>query len=175
MTIVVVGGTGLIGSKLVKRLRGNGQEVIPASPSTGIDTTAGACLAGALASVEVVVDVENSAFIRGQCCPEVFQDGRPQSDDGGSSRRRETSCRTLDRRRRPLSRDRVFPRAKLTEERASSRFREFRTRLYGQRNSSTSWDTLRKGAPAANQFMCHRVLPWSRKQNANSELLHNGH
>ena len=60
MKIVVIGSSGLIGSKLVKRLRGNGQEVIPASPSTGVDTITGACLAGVLASIDVVVDVANS-------------------------------------------------------------------------------------------------------------------
>jgi uncharacterized protein YbjT (DUF2867 family) len=60
MKIVVVGGTGLIGSKLVKRLRENGHETVAASPSTGINSITGEGLADALKGASVVVDVTNS-------------------------------------------------------------------------------------------------------------------
>jgi uncharacterized protein YbjT (DUF2867 family) len=60
MKIVVVGGTGLIGSKVVAILRGQGHEAVPASPRLGINTLTGEGLAAALAGAAVVVDVSNS-------------------------------------------------------------------------------------------------------------------
>lgn len=60
MKIVVIGGTGLIGSKTVARLRAKGHEVIAASPATGVDTVTGAGLADALAGAAVVIDLANS-------------------------------------------------------------------------------------------------------------------
>jgi len=60
MKIVVIGGTGLIGSKLVSTLRSKGHEVLAASPNTGVDTITGAGLSEALAGAQVVVDVANS-------------------------------------------------------------------------------------------------------------------
>ena len=60
MKIVVIGGTGLIGSKLVSALRSKGHEVLAASPDSGVDTITGAGLPEALAGAQVVVDVSNS-------------------------------------------------------------------------------------------------------------------
>ncbi|MER7498747.1 SDR family oxidoreductase [Nonomuraea pusilla] len=60
MKIVVVGGTGLIGSKLVAKLREQGHEAVAAAPTTGVDTLTGEGLAGALAGAQVVIDVSNS-------------------------------------------------------------------------------------------------------------------
>ena len=60
MKIVVIGGTGLIGSKLVKKLREQGQEAVAASPNTGVNTITGEGLAEALKGASVVVDVSNS-------------------------------------------------------------------------------------------------------------------
>src|SRR5262245_59392376 len=60
MKIVVLGGTGLIGSKLVSKLRGGGHEVVAASPNSGVDTLTGDGLADALRGASVVVDVTNS-------------------------------------------------------------------------------------------------------------------
>jgi len=60
MKIVVIGGTGLIGSNVVARLRQAGHEVVAASPNTGVDTITGEGLAAALAGAQVVVDVANS-------------------------------------------------------------------------------------------------------------------
>src|SRR6516225_861220 len=60
MKIVVIGGTGLIGSRLVKTLREHGQEVVAASPSTGVNSITGEGLADALKGASVVVDVTNS-------------------------------------------------------------------------------------------------------------------
>ena len=60
MKIVVIGGTGLIGTKLVDKLRKQGHEVVAASPSTGVNTITGKGLAEALAGAQVVVDVTNA-------------------------------------------------------------------------------------------------------------------
>ena len=60
MKIVVIGGTGLIGSKLVNRLRGQGHEAVAAAPNTGVNTLTGEGLAEVLQSASVVVDVSNS-------------------------------------------------------------------------------------------------------------------
>ena len=60
MKIVVIGGTGLVGSKVVSNLRQKGHEVIAASPNTGVNTITGEGLTEALAGAEVVVDVANS-------------------------------------------------------------------------------------------------------------------
>src|ERR1700748_2267974 len=60
MKIVVIGGSGLIGSKLVNKLRGHGHEAIPASPNSGVNTLTGEGLAEVLKGASVVVDVSNS-------------------------------------------------------------------------------------------------------------------
>ena len=60
MKIVIIGGTGLIGSNLTNKLRQLGHEVVAASPSTGVNTLTGEGLAEALTGAQVVVDVANS-------------------------------------------------------------------------------------------------------------------
>ena len=60
MKIVVVGGTGLIGSKLVKKLREHGHEAVAASPKSGVNSVTGEGLADVLKGASVVVDVTNS-------------------------------------------------------------------------------------------------------------------
>jgi uncharacterized protein YbjT (DUF2867 family) len=60
MKIVIIGGTGLIGSKVVQNLRARGHEAVPASPNTGVNTITGEGLDAALAGAQVVVDLANS-------------------------------------------------------------------------------------------------------------------
>ena len=60
MKIVIIGGTGLIGSKLVNKLRERGHDAVAASPDTGVNTITGAGLHEALAGADVVIDVSNS-------------------------------------------------------------------------------------------------------------------
>src|SRR6188474_3178858 len=60
MKIVVIGGTGLIGTKVVRNLRDKGHEVVAASPSKGINSVTGEGLAAALVGAQVVVDVANA-------------------------------------------------------------------------------------------------------------------
>jgi uncharacterized protein YbjT (DUF2867 family) len=73
MKIVVIGGTGLIGSKLVKLLRDLGQEVLAASPDSGVNTLTGEGLRDALAGAQVVVDVSNSASFEDAAVMKFFQ------------------------------------------------------------------------------------------------------
>src|SRR5258705_11387030 len=60
MKLVVIGGSGLIGSRLVAKLREHGHEVVAASPDTGVNTLTGEGLADVLQGAPVVVDVSNS-------------------------------------------------------------------------------------------------------------------
>ena len=79
MKIVIIGGSGLIGKQLAPKLRALGHEVLPASPSTGVNTLTGEGLAAALSGAAVVVDVSNSPSFEDQPVMEFF----------------ETSCRNL--------------------------------------------------------------------------------
>jgi len=60
MKIVVIGGSGRVGSNLVRRLDAQGHDALPASPVTGVDTITGAGLADVMAGADVVVDVANA-------------------------------------------------------------------------------------------------------------------
>ena len=60
MKIVVIGGTGLIGAKVVEKLRAHSHEAIAAAPNTGVNTLTGEGLAEVLKNASVVVDVSNS-------------------------------------------------------------------------------------------------------------------
>jgi uncharacterized protein YbjT (DUF2867 family) len=73
MKIVVIGGTGLIGTKLVNNLRQRGHEVVAASPSSGVNTLTGEGLAEALAGAQVVVDVANSPSFEDKAVMEFFE------------------------------------------------------------------------------------------------------
>jgi len=73
MKIVVIGGTGLIGSKVVQKLKQQGHEAIAAAPNTGVDTITGKGVAQALAGAEVVVDVSNSPSMENRAALEFFQ------------------------------------------------------------------------------------------------------
>jgi uncharacterized protein YbjT (DUF2867 family) len=73
MKIVVIGGTGLIGSKVVAKLNQKGHEAIAAAPNTGVNTITGEGLADALAGAQVVVDVANSPSFEDQAAMEFFQ------------------------------------------------------------------------------------------------------
>jgi uncharacterized protein YbjT (DUF2867 family) len=71
--IVVIGGSGLIGSKLVNNLRQRGYEVVAASPSSGVNTVTGQGLAEALNGAQVVVDVTNAPSWEDQAVLEFFE------------------------------------------------------------------------------------------------------
>ena len=73
MKIVVIGGSGLIGTKLVKLLRERGHEALPASPSSGVNTITGEGLAEALAGAQVVVDLANAPSWEDKAVLEFFE------------------------------------------------------------------------------------------------------
>src|SRR5256886_10563406 len=73
MKIVVIGGTGLIGSKLVTTLNEQGHEAVAASPSRGVNTITGEGVAAALSGASVVVDVSNSPSFEYEAALEFFQ------------------------------------------------------------------------------------------------------
>jgi len=73
MKIVVIGGTGLIGSKTVAILRQGGHEVLAASPKSGVDTITGKGVKEALAGAQVVIDLSNSPSFEDKAVLEFFQ------------------------------------------------------------------------------------------------------
>src|SRR5688572_19697664 len=73
MKIVIIGGSGLIGKKLVQKLRERGQEVVAASPSAGVNTITGQGLSEALAGAQAVVDVANSPSFEDKAVLEFFE------------------------------------------------------------------------------------------------------
>jgi uncharacterized protein YbjT (DUF2867 family) len=72
MKLVIIGGTGLIGSKLVARLKEHGHEAVPASPDTGVNTLTGQGLREVLQGASVVVDVSNSPSFEEAAVMEFF-------------------------------------------------------------------------------------------------------
>jgi uncharacterized protein YbjT (DUF2867 family) len=73
MKIVVIGGSGLIGKKLVNNLRQHGHQVVAASPSSGVNTITGEGLAEALTGAQVVVDVSNAPSWEDKAVLEFFE------------------------------------------------------------------------------------------------------
>ena len=73
MKIVVIGGTGLVGSRVVALLRQRGQDVLAASPNSGVNTLTGAGLPEALAGAQVVVDLANSPSFEDAAVMKFFQ------------------------------------------------------------------------------------------------------
>src|SRR6266851_8853474 len=73
MKIVVIGGSGLIGTKLVNRLRKKGHEVVAASPKSGVNAITGEGLSEALAGAQVVVDVANSPSFEDKAVLKFFE------------------------------------------------------------------------------------------------------
>lgn len=73
MKVVIIGGTGLVGSKVAHKLKAKGHEAIAAAPSTGVDTISGKGLAEALEGAQVVVDVSNSPSFEDRPAMDFFE------------------------------------------------------------------------------------------------------
>src|SRR3970040_2855269 len=73
MRVVVIGGTGLICSKLVTKLAEHGHEAVAASPNTGVNTLTGEGLAEAMEGTDVVVDVSNSPSFEADAVLSFFE------------------------------------------------------------------------------------------------------
>ncbi len=93
MKIVVIGGTGLIGSKLVTKLGEHGHEAVAASPNTGVNTLTGEGLAEVLQGAAVVIDVSNSPSFEATAVMDFFTTStrnllppRPRPVSGTTSR-----------------------------------------------------------------------------------------
>ena len=107
MKLVIIGGTGLIGSKLVTKLREHGHEAVPASPDTGVNTLTGAGLAEVLQGASVVVDVSNSGpdpiqwTVAVSRSPVVLRSSPEETDDacGAGGKRRSWPFSTGSTRR----------------------------------------------------------------------------
>src|SRR5579862_9318350 len=115
MKIVVIGGTGLIGSKTVPILRQGGHEVVAASPKTGVDTITGEGLKEAMAGTQVVIDLANSPSFEDKAVLEFFQtSGRNLlSAEGAAAVRHHVALSIVGTDRSP---DNGYFRAKVTQE-----------------------------------------------------------
>ena len=150
MKIVVIGGTGLIGSKTVAILRQRGHEAIAASPNSGVDTITGAGLKGALAGAQVVIDLANSPSFEDRAVLEFFETSErnllPAEASAGVRHHVALSIVAIDRT------DNGYFRAKVAQEKLieasgipytiirSTQFMEF---LGGIADSSTDGNTVR--------------------------------
>jgi uncharacterized protein YbjT (DUF2867 family) len=151
MKIVVIGGTGLVGTKLVNRLRGEGHEVVAAAPGSGINTITGEGLAEALAGAHTVVDVANSPSFEDRAVLEFFEtSGRNLlAAEAAAGVRHHIALSIVGADRLP---DSGYLRAKMAQERLikaaripytilrSTQFFEF---MGGIARSATSGDTVR--------------------------------
>jgi hypothetical protein len=115
MKIVVIGGSGLVGSKLVTKLREQGHEPVAAPPASGVNTLTGEGLAAALDGASVVVDVSNSPFVRGRRGAGVLRDIDPQPPRRRNDRRRRASRGVVGVGTERLS-DSGYFRAKIAQE-----------------------------------------------------------
>ncbi len=162
MKIVVIGGSGLIGTKLVMRLRESGHEVMAASPNSGVNTITGEGLAEALAGAQVVVDVANSPSFEDKAVLEFFEtSGRNLlAAEAAAGVRHHVALSVVGSDRLP---DSGYLRAKMAQERLikaskipytivrSTQFFEFveRHRPIGHRRAN--------GSPVAGSSAAHRV------------------
>jgi uncharacterized protein YbjT (DUF2867 family) len=151
MKIVVIGGTGLIGSKTVAILRQGGHEVVAASPNTGVNTVTGEGVAEAVAGAQVVVDLANAPSWDDKAVLEFFEtSGRNLlAAEGTAGVRHHVALSIVGTDRTP---DNGYFRAKVAQEKLietstipytiirSTQFMEF---LKGIANSSTNGNIVR--------------------------------
>ncbi len=155
MKIVVIGGSGLIGSKLVTILRGEGHEVIAASPSTGVNTLTGEGLAEAFSGADVVVDVANSPSFEDAAVLQLLRDvGAQHARRGGGGRREAPHCAVGRRQRAPCpTADISAPRSR---RRSSSRRPLCPTRSCAPRSSTSSSAPSRSRTMRPTGSTCRR-------------------
>ena len=146
MKIVVIGGSGLIGSKTVERLRKKGHDVVAASPNSGVNTITGEGLADALAGAQVVVDVANSPSFEDKAALEFFEtSGRNLlAAEAAAGVGHHVALSVVGTDRLPGS---GYFRAKLAQENLIKGRPGFPTRSSARRSSSNSWAPSRSRAP----------------------------
>ena len=108
MKIIVIGGSGLIGSKLVKQFGEQGHEAIAASPKSGVNTLTGEGLAEVLKNAQVVVDVSNSPSFEDAAVMEFFKTstGNLLSYEATAGVRHHVAVVQVPRRDAPMAEDR---------------------------------------------------------------------
>jgi uncharacterized protein YbjT (DUF2867 family) len=149
MKIVVIGGTGLIGSKLVSGLGERGLEAVAAAPSTGVDTLTGEGLAEVMAGAQVVIDVSNSPSFEDAAVLEFFETstGNLLAAEAAAGVTHHVALSVVGTERRP---DIGYFRAKIAQERLieksaipfslvhATQFYEFITRIADEASDGTT-------------------------------------
>ena len=110
MKIVVIGGTGLIGSKAVPMLRQGGHEVVAASPKTGVNTITGEGLTEAMAGTQVVIDLTNSPSFEDRAVLAFFETSGRHLLPAEAAAGVQHHVAPLHCRHRPDARQWLFPR-----------------------------------------------------------------
>ena len=155
MRIVVIGGTGLIGSKVVHTLTEHGHDAVAAAPSTGVNTVTGEGLSDVLAGASVVVDVSNSPSFRRRGDRVLPQVDHEPAHRRGRCRCR-PPCRAVGGRHRSLGpAERVLPGEAGAGE-AHQRRARFRTPSCTRRSSSSSSTSSPTPRPRATRCVCRR-------------------
>ena len=153
MKIVVIGGTGLIGTKLVNSLRKIGHEVVAASPRSGVNTITGEGLATALAGAQVVVDVANSPSWEDKAVLDLFETqvatSLPQKRSLGWDITLHCRLSAPNAYLRAVTSERRWPKRPL------SRPPRFHIRSSAQRSSSNSWTGSSNQPPMGKRLGCH--------------------
>lgn len=154
MKIVVIGGTGLIGSKLVQNLRERGHDVLAAAPNTGVNTITREGLAGALDGADVVVDVANAPVWEDKAVLDFFEtSGRNLlAAEAAAGVRHHVALSIVGSERLPATGISV----RRSRRKTSSRHPAFPTPSCVPRNSSSSSAALPRRRPSATRSACRR-------------------
>jgi uncharacterized protein YbjT (DUF2867 family) len=151
MKIVVIGGTGLIGTKVVNQLRQKGHDVIVGSPNTGINTITGEGLAEAMNNTDVVIDLANSPSFEDKAVMEFFQTAGHNllaaEKNAGVKHHVALSIVGVDRMQNI-----GYMRAKLVQEELIKQS-EYRIPLYEARSFSSSWQVLQTRLPRETKYI----------------------
>ena len=150
MKIVVIGGTGRVGTKVVHRLVAQGHDPVPASPSTGVDTIAGDGLAELMVGADVVIDVSDAPVWDDDALLEFFTRSSRNllaaERDAGVGHHVALTIVGADRLP-----DCGYYRAKVAQE-AEIEAGRFRTRSCVRLNSSSSFPRSRSSAPTTDEY-----------------------
>ena len=161
MKLVIIGGTGLIGSKLVTKLRERGYDAVAASPDTGVNTLTGDGLTEALQGASVVVDVSNSPSFEEAAVMNFFTTSTRNllKYAAAAGVRHYVALSVVGTERIPES---PYLRAKNAQEALIKSGRDPGTRSFTRRSSSSSSSALPMRPPTERRFGCHRCWfsPW---------------
>jgi len=152
MKIVVIGGTGLIGSKLVNKLREQGHEAVAASPNSGVNSVTGEGLAEVLKDASVVVDVTNSPSWEDAAVLKFFETSTRNllTYEAAAGVGHHVALSVVGTERLTES---GFFRAKMAQENLIKALK-FPIRSSAQRNSSNSWAPSPNSPPSGKRFTC---------------------